>query len=695
MKVFTAPEIRNVAILGHSGSGKTTMTEAALYAAGVTNRLGKVDEGNTVSDYDQEEIRRKVSCSTSVIPVEWHGKKINFMDTPGYFDFIGEVKEALYAADLALIMVSAKSGVEVGTEKAWEYASDVNIPKMFFINGMDDDNADYERVLGELKEHFGSGVAPLHLPVSVGGKFAGFADVVNNVGFTFSGGAAAKGEIPAELAGEADEKRLAIEEAIAESDEELMEKFFADERFTRDEIITGLKNGLKENMISPVLCGAVSQSIGAEALLDTLIKIMPPASEAKPQVAATNIKTDEEAVVKCDAKEPYSAFVFKTIADPYVGRLSIFKVYSGSIRRETVIYNTETETSEKAGHVYIMRGKEQIEVDEIMCGDIGAIAKLTNTGTGHSLCQKDRPVRFAPIAFPESLFSMAIAPKTKGDEDKISMAFAKLSEEDKTVKFEINPETKQSVVYGIGDNQLDVLVNKLRNKYKLEVELLPPVIQYREMIKSKVKKQGKYKKQSGGHGQYGDVHIEFEPSGDLTQPYIFEEKIVGGVVPRQYFPAVEKGIQDCVKAGPIAGYPVVGLKATLVFGSYHSVDSSEMAFKMATYLAFKEGFMEAKPTLLEPIMRIEVTVPDDYTGDIMGDLNKRRGRILGMDKNGAKQVIQAEAPMAEILKYTIELRAMTQGRGSYTLSFERYDETPSEIAQKVIEYRKKEQEQDK
>lgn len=692
MKVYSASEIRNVAILGHSGCGKTTIAEVALNISGVTSRIGKVEEGNTVSDYDQEEIKRKVSISTSLIPIEWLNTKINFMDTPGYFDFSGEVKEAISAADLALIVVSAKSGVEVGTEKAWEIATEANIPKMIFVNGMDDENADLDKVIEDLKHNFGKSIAPLQVPFKENGKFVGFVNVIKKEGRKYSGGKTIECDVPSDMEDEVDSMRLMLEEAVAETSDELMEKFFEEVRFEVEELQQGVCNGVASGAVTPVICGSAIQSIGVGVMLNSIIKFVPSALELRPTVAAKNAKNDEEITVKCDESAPFSTLVFKTIADPYVGRLSIFRVNSGVIKRDTMLYNSITETSERAGHIYIMRGKEQIEVDEIRCGDIGAFAKLTDTATGHTLCAKERPVVFPPIKFPESLLSMAVVTKAKGDEDKISMAFAKLLEEDRTLKFEVNKETKQSVVSGIGDNQLDVLVNKLKTKYKLDIELEVPVVPYREMIKSKIRVQGKYKKQSGGHGQYGDVHMEFEPSGDLSQAYVFEEKIFGGSVPRQYFPAVEKGIQECVKTGPVAGYPVVGLKAILVDGSYHPVDSSEMAFKMATSMAFKDGFMKAKPTILEPIARVAVTVPDDYTGDIMGDLNKRRGRILGMDKVGKKQTIQADVPMAEMFKYATDLRSMTQGRGLFTMAFDRYEEAPGEVQQKVIDARKKEQE---
>ncbi len=690
MKSYSAKEIRNVAVLGHSGCGKTSIIEAVLNVCGLTTRLGKVEDGNTISDYDPEEIRRKVSISTSIIPVEWLNNKINFLDTPGYFDFVGEVKQALSVADLALIVVSAKSGIEVGTEKAWEYAEQLGIPKIIFVNGMDDENADFDKVVEQLKSVFGKSIAPLQVPFKENNKFVGYINSIKKEGRRFVGGKNEPCSVPPGMEDAVDEARLMIEEAVAETDDDLMEKFFNEERFTVDELKQGVARGVLTREVSPVICGSAAQNIGMRGLLNSLIAFMPPASELRPLVLAKDFKTGEEIEVKCDESSPVSAFVFKTIADPYVGRLSLFRVISGVIKKDTLLFNPRQEKDEKPGHIYIMRGKEQIEVSELRAGDIGAVAKLQSVGTQDTLCSKDKPVLLKEIEFPESLMSMAIVPKGKGDEDKISQALSKLLEEDKTLKFEVNTETKQSVVSGVGDNQLDVLVNKLKTRYKLDVELLTPIVPYREVIKGKVKVQGKYKKQSGGHGQYGDVHMEFEPSHDLTTQYIFEEKIFGGAVPRQYFPAVEKGIQECVKAGPLAGYPVVGIKTTLVDGSYHPVDSSEMAFKMAATQAFKDAFMKAKPALLEPIAKVEVIVPDDYTGDIMGDLNKRRGRILGMDKEGKKQKISAEVPLAEMFKYATDLRSITQGRGMFTLKFERYDEAPNDVQQKVIEARKKE-----
>ncbi|MDR1538711.1 MAG: elongation factor G [Clostridiales bacterium] len=690
MKIYSSGNIRNVAVLGHSGSGKTTIMEAALNIAKITTRQGRVEDGNTVSDYDAEEIRRKVSISASIIPIEWLDNKINFIDAPGYFDFVGEVKEALAAADLALIVVSAKSGVEVGTEKAWEFATELGIPKIIFVNSMDDENADLDKVVDELKNSFGKSIAPLQVPFKENDKFAGFVNAIKKEGRRFVNGRTEPCEVPEGMEAEVEVMHAMIEEAVAETSDELMEKFFMEEPFTVEEIHEGIRSGIESNSVTPVFCGAAVSQIGVRVLMNSIIEYAPSAERMRKAIDALDVKAGKEAEIGCTDNDPLAAFVFKTIADPFVGRLSIFRVFSGMIKKDTPLYNASSDAFEKAGHLYIMRGKEQIEVDEIHAGDIGAIAKLQATATQNTLSSRERPLELKKIDFPEPLLSMAVVPKGKGDEDKISQAFSKLLEEDKTMRFEINKDTKQTIVYGQGDSHLDVLVNKLKNKYKIDVALETPVIPYREMIKSKIRVQGKYKKQSGGHGQYGDVHMEFEPSGDLSAPYVFEEKIVGGVVPRQYFPAVEKGIQECVKAGPLAAFPVVGIKATLVFGSYHAVDSSEMAFKMAASMAFKDGFMKAKPTILEPIAKVDVYVPDDYTGDIMGDMNKRRGRILGMDKVGANQRISAEVPMAEIFKYTSDLRSMTQGRGRYTMEFLRYEEAPAEVQLKVIEARKKE-----
>ena len=686
MKVYSANEVRNIAVLGHSGCGKTTLVEAALSVAGVTSRMGRVEDGNTVSDYDPEEARRGVSINMSMVPVVWRDRKINFIDTPGYFDFVGDVKQALAAVDAVLIMVSAKAGVEVGTELAWEYAQEMGLPCFLFINGMDDEDADFDRVLNQLKDMFGLGIVPVMVPFFENGQCVGYVDTLVKSGFSYD---AQPREIPASVMEEAEDAFASLVEAVAETDEELMEQFFSNETLTVEEVRQGVRGGVKTKILAPVLCGtALNKREGIKPLLDMLDRYLPPASEMRSTIEAEG--ADGPVTLNCTEDETLSAFVFKTIADPYVGRLSLFRVFSGVVRRDTPLFNANQNLAEKIGGLYVMRGKDQIEVSEVRAGDIGAIAKLTSTATQDTLCLKDKVVKINPIDFPAALLTLAVIPKGKGDEDKISGALSRLLEEDKTLKFEVNKETKQAVVSGVGDNQLDVLVNRLKTRYKIDVELVPPTVPYRETIKSKVKVQGKHKKQSGGRGQFGDVHMEFEPSGDMEKPYIFEEKIFGGAVPRAYFPAVEKGLQECVVAGPLAAYPVVGLKATLVDGSYHDVDSSELAFKLATSIAFKDGFMKAKPTILEPIVKVEVTVPDDYTGDIMGDMNKRRGRIMGMEKKGAKQVISAEAPLAEMLRYPTDLRSMTQGRGKFIMNFERYEEAPGDVQTKVIEARKRE-----
>lgn len=692
MKSYSADAIRNVAVLGHSGCGKTTIVEACLHVSGASKRFGRVDEGNTVSDYDAEEIKRKVSISSSIIPVEWLEEKINFIDTPGYFDFVGEARQALKVADLALIVVDAKSGIEVGTEKAWEMAEEFGVPKMIFVNGMDDENANLDEVVEALKQQFGKSIAPLQVPFYESGKFVGFVNAIRRKARKFENGLVEPCDMPAGMEDDVEAMRKLIEEAVAETDDELMEKFFEDESFTEDEIHKGLNVGIVDGTVTPVICGAAINTLGIRVMMNSINKFLPPTGKVNPVIQAINPKTDESVEINCDKNDPFSAFVFKTIADPYVGRLSIFKVTSGVIKKDTMVKNVNKNIAEKIGKVYILRGKDQIEVSELQAGDIGAVAKLQNTGTNDTLASADRPIQIEPIIYPKPLYSKAIKCKNKGDEDKLASAIAKMLEEDKTLAFEVNKETKQSVISGTGDTQIDVFVNKLRNKYKIDVELTDPVISHREMIKSKEQVRYKHKKQSGGGGQYGDVEIVFEPSGDLTQAYVFEEQIFGGAVPKQYFPAVEKGLQDCVKSGPLAGYPVVGIKATLVDGSYHAVDSNEVSFKMAAIGAFKEAFKKAKSAILEPINTVEVVVPDSYTGDIMGDLNKRRGRILGMESNHGKQTITAEVPAGEMLKYATDLRSMTQGRGEFTMEFARYEEAPKEIADKVIAARKSEAE---
>ena len=691
MKNYASNRVRNVVLLGHSGSGKTTYSEAALYYSGATKRFGKVEDGNTVSDYEAEEIRRKVSINTSVIPVEWQDTKINFLDTPGYFDFAAEVKLAMNVADTGLIMVSAKSGVEVGTEKAWEYCEEMHLPRIIFINQMDDENADFEKTLADLRKNFGKAVAPLQIPFDdENGNFIGFINLIKRDARKKVNGKLEKCEMPEDKKDQVEVLRSMLIEVAAESSEELMEKFFNDEELTEEEIYDGLQVGIANHSIAPVMCGSATLGYGVKLLMNTIVRFTLPAIEAKANFHAFH---DGKDVVYCSSDdERFSAYVFKTIADPYIGRLNLFRVMTGKLDTTMSVYNEEKDTVEKVGRLYVMRGKEQIEVDELHSGDIGALAKLSNTSTQDTLSLKDANIIIPKIALPGSVLCMAIKPKGKGDEDKLSAALTKIREEDPTIKMEVNPETKQTLVYGVGEQQLDVMVQKLKAKYKIEVDLTDPIIPYRETIKAKASVRSRYKKQSCGHGQFGDVVMEFEPSYDTTTPVIFEEKIFGGSVPKQYFPAVEKGLQECVQSGVLAGYPVVGLKATLTDGSYHPVDSSEMAFKMATSVAFKEGIPQAKPVILEPIEHVEVLIPDKYMGDIMGDITKRRGRILSMDAVGMKKCIVAEVPTAEMHKYATDLRSMTQSRGEYRHHFERYEEAPMEVQKKIIEARAAEKE---
>ena len=644
-----------------------------------------------MSDYEAEEIRRKVSINTSVIPVEWQDTKINFLDTPGYFDFAAEVKLAMNVADTGLIMVSAKSGVEVGTEKAWEYCEEMHLPRIIFINQMDDENADFEKTLADLRKNFGKAVAPLQIPFDdENGNFIGFINLIKRDARKKVNGKLEKCEMPEDKKDQVEVLRSMLIEVAAESSEELMEKFFNDEELTEEEIYDGLQVGIANHSIAPVMCGSATLGYGVKLLMNTIVRFTLPAIEAKANFHAFH---DGKDVVYCSSDdERFSAYVFKTIADPYIGRLNLFRVMTGKLDTTMSVYNEEKDTVEKVGRLYVMRGKEQIEVDELHSGDIGALAKLSNTSTQDTLSLKDANIIIPKIALPGSVLCMAIKPKGKGDEDKLSAALTKIREEDPTIKMEVNPETKQTLVYGVGEQQLDVMVQKLKAKYKIEVDLTDPIIPYRETIKAKASVRGRYKKQSGGHGQFGDVVMEFEPSYDTTTPVIFEEKIFGGSVPKQYFPAVEKGLQECVQSGVLAGYPVVGLKATLTDGSYHPVDSSEMAFKMATSVAFKEGIPQAKPVILEPIEHVEVLIPDKYMGDIMGDITKRRGRILSMDAVGMKKCIVAEVPTAEMHKYATDLRSMTQSRGEYRHHFERYEEAPMEVQKKIIEARAAEKE---
>ncbi|MBC7959639.1 MAG: elongation factor G [Vallitaleaceae bacterium] len=684
MKIYSSEEIRNVVLLGHGGCGKTTLVEAMAHEVGITKRQGKVEEGNTISDFDKEEIKRGFSISTSCIPIEWQDCKINVLDAPGYFDFAGDAKQATRVADSAIIVVSGKAGVEVGTEKAWEYAEEMNIPKMVFVTDMDDDNANLATVLDQLKDKFGKSIAPFHIPIREGEHFVGFVNVVKMEGRKFVKDHVEECEIPDGMDDEIAPIREMILEAVAESNETLMEKYFEGTPFTFDEIQDAIHQGVITGMIVPVLIGSGVNNTGVQVLLNAIVKYMPSPREEHTSVMGTNPDTGEEVEVICDKDHPTTALVFKTIIDPYIGKLSLFRVYSGSVKADTHLLDVNKDEDERIAHVYALRGKEQIEVTEISAGDIGAVAKFINVSTGDTLCDKDHPVKLRGIDFPESLAYKAITPKTKGDEDKIGAGLHRLMEEDPTIKFVLDHENHQELLYGVGDQHLDIIVSKLEMKFKVAVDLKKPRIPYRETIKKKVQVRGRHKKQSGGHGQYGDVVMDFEPSGMMETPYVFEEKVVGGSVPKNYFPAVDKGLADSVKRGVLAGYPVVGIKATLVDGSYHPVDSSEMAFKLAAQNAYKDAMEKASPTLLEPIAMVVVTVPEHYMGDIIGDLNKRRGRVLGMNLVNNKQEISAEVPVGEMYGYATDLRSLTQSRGFFSQTFNRYEEAPREVQERVM-----------
>lgn len=689
MKQYDAKKIINIALAGHSGAGKTSVAEAMLYLAGASDRLGKVSDGNTVCDFDAEEVKRKVSVVTAVAPLEWKGYKINLIDTPGLFDFEGGVSEGMRAADTALIVVSGKNGVNVGTEKAVKAATKSGLTKAFFVNGLCDESARFYRVFETLKASFGPSVCPVVVPYIVDGKANCYINLLEHRAYLYENGKMTPTAMP-DMGDRLDGLRTAICEAVAETSDEMFEKYFSGEEFTPEEIIVGISTGVKNGTISPVFCGDAQNTFGIDQLLNGLTWLAPSAADKGSEIGVdTNGDPVELAVNESGAA---AAVIFKTIADPFVGKLSYFKVISGKMSADTPLVNMRTGAPERIGKVLIIRGKKQEEVPYVGAGDIGAVAKLQDASTGDTLCAPARKVVLDPVEYPAPSYSMAIYPKTKGEEDKVAQALARIAEEDPTIKFANNTETHQMLVSGMGEQHLDVVVSKIKAKFGVDVYLEEPKVAYRETIRKKVQVQGRHKKQSGGHGQFGDVWIEFEPCdcGDLE----FAERVVGGAVPKGFFPAVEKGLRDCIKKGPLAGYPVVGLKATLYDGSYHPVDSSEMSFKMAAAVAYKNGLPQANPTLLEPIGALKATVPDNNMGDVMGEVNKRRGRVLGMNPGeDGMQIVEAEVPMAEMSDFATYIRQVTQGRGSFTFTFERYEDAPANVAQKVIERAKQEAEE--
>lgn len=691
MNVYGTKNIRNVVLLGHGGAGKTTVAEAMAYLTGVTKRMGKVADGNTISDYDKEEIKRQFSISTTMVPIEYDGAegkiKINLLDTPGYFDFVGEVEEAVSVADAAIIVVNCKAGIEVGTEKAWELCEKYKLPRIIFATNMDDDHASFRELLLKLERRFGRKIAPFQVPIRENEKFVGFVNAVKMEGRRFTNLSEYEAcEIPEYTKKNLGIARDALMEAVAETSEEYMERYFSGEEFTQDEIYTAVQTHVSECNIVPVMMGSGINCQGFNALLNAIDRYFPAPDHF--ECVGVDVSTGERFTAKYNDDVSLSARVFKTIVDPFIGKYSLMKICTGTLKADSTIYNVNKDAEEKVAKLYVLRGKDVIEVPELKAGDIGAVAKLNITQTGDTIAVKSAPIVYHKPAISTPYTYMAYAAKTKGDEDKISSAIARMMEEDLTLKSVVDAENRQTLLYGIGDQHLEVVVSKLASRYKVEIVLSKPKFAFRETIRKKVEAAGRHKKQSGGHGQFGDVKMSFEPSGDLETPYVFEEKVFGGAVPKNYFPAVEKGVQECCLKGPLAGYPVVGIKATLLDGSYHPVDSSEMAFKMASTIAFKDGFMKATPVLLEPIASVKVVVPDKFTGDVMGDLNKRRGRVLGMNSvHGGKQEIVADVPMSEMFGYNTDLRSMTGGIGEFSYEFSRYEQAPGDVQKKEVEAR--------
>ena len=686
MNQYLAKNIINLAVAGHGGAGKTSLAEAMLYLAGVSDRRGKVGDGNTVCDYDPEEIRRKASISAAVAPLEWKNKKINLLDAPGLFDFEGGMMEAMRAADTALIVVSGRDGVAVGTEKAFAAAEKNGLAKIIFVNGLCDESARFYRVFEDLKAQFGPSVCPVVVPFIQDGQANIYINLLEYKAYDYSGGKPVAVAMP-DMGDRLEGLRTAIYEAVAETDDELFEKYFAGEPFTPEEVIVGVSKGVKSGTITPVFCGDALLMRGMEQFMDGLCWLAPSAGDKAGELGTDVDGNPVELSVNEDGAA--AAIVFKTVADPFIGKLSYVKVVSGKISTDSQLVNMRTGNTERVGKTVMMVGKKQMDVKYIGAGDIGAIPKLSATNTGDTLCSPARKVTLEGVEYPNPTLSMAIVPAKKGEEDKIAQGLMRLSEEDPTLQLATNNETHEMILSGLGEQHLDVAVSKLKTKFGVDVSLKKPKVPYRETIRKTVQVQGRHKKQTGGHGQFGDVWIEFSPCD--SEGLEFGERVVGGSVPKGFFPAVEKGLRECIQKGPLAGYPVVGLSAVLYDGSYHPVDSSEMAFKTAAALAYKAGMPQANPVLLEPIGHLKATVPDSNMGDVMGEVNKRRGRVLGMEPAGeGRQTVEADVPMAEMHDFTTFIRQCTQGRGSFTFGFERYEEAPANVAQKVIEEAKAE-----
>ena len=687
MNVYSTDKIRNVALLGHGGSGKTTLAEAMAHITGITSRLGNVTDGTTISDFDKEEQKRKFSISTAVVPVEWNKCKINILDAPGYFDFVGEAYEAAGAADAAVIVVNGKAGVQVGTQKSYALCEKFGLPRMIFLSGMDQADVNYPGLIEQLEEAFGKKIAPMHMPIYENEKLVGYVNIVKQAGRKWlDKGQKQEIPVPADLEDELATLHDELMETVAETSEEMMERFFEGEEFTAEEVIGAIAAGVAEGEIVPVCMGSPIELKGLKILMDDIVSYFP--SPADKTVKAADAKSGEAKEIKvADAGEKI-AYVWKTMVDPFIGKYSLIKVESGVLKGEDTLYNPDKSSDERLGKVYVMRGNKPEEVSELHAGDIGALAKLNDVATGDTLCPKASPILVEKTEVPVPYTYKRYRAVKKGDEDKIAQSLGRIAAEDLTIKTVVDSDNHQSLLYGMGEQHLDVIASKVKERYKVEMELLEPRVAFKETIRGNSDVEGKHKKQSGGHGQYGHVKMRFAPSGNQDQAYEFEQVVVGGTVPKNYFPAVEKGLAEAVQAGPLAAYPVVGVKATLYDGSYHPVDSSEQAFKTATRKAFKEGFMKASPILLEPIVNLKVVVPDKFTGDVMGDLNKRRGRVLGMNPDHkGNTIVEADIPQLELYGYGTQLRSMTGGAGDFSFEFARYEQAPADIQEKQIQSR--------
>jgi len=685
MQHYAMEQMRNVVLLSHSGAGKTSLSEAMLFNSGAITRLGKVDQGNTTADYDPEEVKRKISIYLSLLPCEWQGFKLNVIDTPGYADFVTEVKSAVRIADGAVIVVCAASGVEVGTELVWRYAEEHKLPRLIFVNKIDRENADFFKVVEQLQTYFGRRCLPIQLPIGSEEDFQGVVDVVKMK--AYSGSQWQEGEIPDSMASQVEEFREKLVEAVAETDDNLIAKYLEGEELTEEEVVTGLRAATLGGQVVPILVGSALKNMGIKMMLDALCNYLP-SSKDRDQIRAINPGTKEEETIDLVPTAPLAAQVFKTSADPYVGKLTYFRVYGGTIHSDSTVWNSTKSKAERIGQLYVLRGKAQEPMPHLIAGDIGAVAKLADTGTGDTLCDRDHPVTLPFVGLAPSIFSVAVHPKTKADLDKMGTALAKLTEEDSSLQVRRDPDTLETVLSGLGETQLEVAAGKMLRKFGVAVKMEIPKVPYKETITLATKAEYKHKKQTGGHGQYGHVFLELEPL-PRGAGYQFGNRVVGGVVPKNYIPAVEKGVAEAINEGVLAKYPVVDIKVTLYDGSYHSVDSSDISFKIAGAHALRKGLSQGQPVLLEPVMNLRITVPESYIGDIIGDLNSKRAKVLGMNPEDGLNIIEAQAPMAEVLRYAIDLRSMTQGRGSYQMEFSHYEEVPLHVVQKLIAEREK------